>query len=177
MTNLEKAQAFFRNNGVGASIDDIYLYIEAYGYDVQVSQAEIDFRAELFDEQFNFNKVPLEFESSHGTLYVNEDGTIHPSSKEFISDWLLNIERVDIEELDNYLSYYDLPSAQGGDVLDFAYWDKGGVYHPPSRQWREDTFHRVSVDSDPDEAKAHWTEERIKQVIDKSYEWIKENRL
>jgi|TARA_R100000479_G_scaffold115084_3_gene58376 hypothetical protein len=121
--------------------------------------------------------IPMEFESSHGTLYVNEDGTIHPSSKESASDWLLNIERVDIEELDNYLTYYDLPLAEGGDVLDFAYWDKDGVYHLPSRQWREDTFHRVSVDSDPDEAKAHWTEERINQVIEQSFEWIKNNRL
>jgi hypothetical protein len=116
----------------------------------------------------------MEFISSNGYLYVNEDGTIHPDSD--IEDWLLDIDKVDIEELDNYLSYYDLPLAQGGDVLDFGYWDKGGVYHSPSKQWREDTFHRVSVDSDPDEAKAYWNKERIKEVIDKSFEWIKKNR-
>lgn len=120
------------------------------------------------------NIIPMEFISSNGYLYVNEDGTIHPDSD--IEDWLLDIDKVDIEELDNYLSYYDLPLAQGGDVLDFGYWDKGGIYHPPSKQWREDTFHRVSVDSDPDEAKAYWNKERIKEVIDKSFEWIKKNR-
>jgi len=120
------------------------------------------------------NIIPMEFISSNGYLYVNEDGTIHPDSD--IEDWLLDIDKVDIEELDNYLSYYDLPPAQGGDVLDFGYWDKGGIYHPPSKQWREDTFHRVSVDSDPDEAKAYWNKERIKEVIDESFEWIKRNR-
>lgn len=120
--------------------------------------------------------IPMEFISSHGTLYVNEDGTIHPDS-DIDDGWLLDIERVDIEELDNYLSYYDLPIAQGGDVLDFGYWDKNGVYHLPPRQWREDTFHRVSIDSDPDESKDYWTRENILKVIDKSYEWIKENRL
>lgn len=120
------------------------------------------------------NIIPMEFISSNGYLYVNEDGTIHPDSD--IEDWLLDIDKVDIEELDNYLSYYDLPLAQGGDVLDFGYWDKGGIYHPPSKQWREDTFHRVSVDSDPDEAKAYWNKERIKEVIDESFEWIKRNR-
>lgn len=118
--------------------------------------------------------IPMEFISSNGHLYVNEDGSIHPDSE--MEDWLLDIDKVDIEELDNYLSYYDLPLAQGGDVLDFGYWDKGGIYHPPSKQWREDTFHRVSVDSDPDEAKAYWNKERIKEVIDKSFEWIKKNR-
>jgi hypothetical protein len=118
----------------------------------------------------------MEFISSHGTLYVNEDGTIHPDT-DIDDSWVLSIERVDIEELDNYLSYYDLPLAQGGDVLDFGYWDNKGVYRLPPRQWREDVFHRVSVDSDPDEAKAYWTKERINEVIDKSFEWIKENRL
>ena len=119
--------------------------------------------------------IPMEFISSHGYLYVNEDGTIHTDSD--IEDWLLDVERVDIKELDNYLSYYDLPITEGGDVLDFGYWDKDGVYHMPSRQWREEVFHRVSVDSDPDEAKDYWTREEILKVIDKSFNWIKENRL
>lgn len=123
---------------------------------------------------------PLEFISSDGYVYVNEDGTLDSIEWAGSMDetsWLLNIERVDIEELDNYLSYYDLDIAQGGDVLDFGYWDKGGVYHLPDRQWRENVFHRISVDSDPEESKDYWTKERIQEVIDKSYEWIKENRI
>jgi len=121
--------------------------------------------------------IPMEFISSHGTLYVNEDGTINNIEWEDSYDessWLLNIERVDIEELDNYLSYYDFELADGGDVLDFAYWDKNGVYHLPSRQWREDTFHKVPIS---DEEKKFWTSEEIMKVIDKSFNWIKENRL
>ena len=114
----------------------------------------------------------MEFISTHGTLYVNEDGTIHPDSD--TDDWLTTIHRVDIEELDNYLSYYDFELADGGDVLDFAYWDKNGVYHLPSRQWREDTFHKVPIS---DEEKKFWTSEEIMKVIDKSFNWIKENRL
>lgn len=121
--------------------------------------------------------IPMEFISTHGTLYVNEDGTIHPDSD--IDDWLGTIHRVDIEELDNYLSYYDfdINQREGGDVLDFGYWDKDGEYHAPEKSWREDVFHRVIVDSDPDEAKAYWTKERIQEVIDESFEWIKIYRL
>jgi len=121
--------------------------------------------------------IPMEFISSHGTLYVNEDGTINSIEWEDSYDessWLLDIERVDIEELDNYLSYYDFELADGGDVLDFGYWDKNGVYHLPSRQWREDTFHKVPIS---DEEKKFWTSEEIMKVIDKSFNWIKENRL
>ena len=121
--------------------------------------------------------IPMEFISSHGTLYVNEDGTINSIEWEDSYDessWLLDIERVDIEELDNYLSYYDFELADGGDVLDFAWWDKDGVYHLPSRQWREDTFHKVPIS---DEEKKFWTSEEIMKVIDQSFEWIKNNRL
>jgi len=121
--------------------------------------------------------IPMEFISSHGTLYVNEDGTINNIEWEDSYDessWLLDIERVDIEELDNYLSYYDFELADGGDVLDFAYWDKNGVYHLPNKQWREDTFHKVPIS---DEEKKFWTSEEIMKVIDKSFNWIKENRL
>ena len=121
--------------------------------------------------------IPMEFISSHGTLYVNEDGTINSIEWEDSYDessWLLDIERVDIEELDNYLSYYDFELADGGDVLDFAYWDKNGVYHLPSRQWREHTFHKIPIS---DEEKKFWTSEEIMKVIDKSFNWIKENRL
>jgi len=125
----------------------------------------------------NKELIPMDFISSHGTLCVNEDGTINSIEWEDSYDessWLLDIERVDIEELDNYLSYYDFELADGGDVLDFAYWDKNGVYHPPSRQWREDIFHKVPIS---DEEKKFWTSEEIMKVIDKSFNWIKENRI
>jgi len=121
--------------------------------------------------------IPMEFISSDGYVYVNEDGTLDSIEWAGSMDktsWLLDIERVDIEELNNYLSYYDFELADGGDVLDFGYWDKNGVYHLPSRQWREDTFHKVPIS---DEEKKFWTSEEIMKVIDKSFNWIKENRL
>ena len=118
--------------------------------------------------------IPMEFISSNGYLFVNEDGTIHPDSD--TEDWLGTIQKVDIEELDNYLGLFDLGLCDGGDVLDFGYWDKQGVYHEPSKQWRVDTFHRVAVESDTKEAKEYWTESQIQKTIEESFEWINNNR-
>ena len=39
---------------------------------------------------------PIHFISSHGELYVNQDGTV--SDKSDLSDWLLDIAKVDIAE-------------------------------------------------------------------------------
>ena len=36
---------------------------------------------------------------------------------------------------------------------------------------------RGLLDFDPDEAKAYWTKEKIQEVIDESFEWIKIYRL
>ena len=121
-------------------------------------------------------EVAMEFISSNGYVYVNNDGTIDSIewAEDDKSNWLYDLERVDIEELENYLSYYDFELGEGGDVLDFAWWDKDGVYHLPSRQWREDTFHKIAIS---DEEKEFWTQEKIQETIDMSYEWIKENRL
>lgn len=118
--------------------------------------------------------VSMEFISSNGYIYVNDDGTIDSIESYDTTNWLYDIDRVDIEELDNYLSFYDFELADGGDVLDFGYWDKDGVYYPPSRQWREDTFHKIPIS---EEEKTFWTREEILKVIDKSFNWIKENRL
>jgi len=54
MTNLEKAMTYFRLKGIGATIDDDNsLYVDAHSFEVQVSQSEIDWRAELYDEEYN----------------------------------------------------------------------------------------------------------------------------
>ena len=54
MNNLEKARTYFRNKGIGCLIDDEgNLYIDAYSFEVQVSESEIDWRAELYDEEYN----------------------------------------------------------------------------------------------------------------------------
>ena len=51
MNNLEKALSYFRNHGIGSTIDDGSLYIDVHSYEVQLSQSEIDYRAELYNEE------------------------------------------------------------------------------------------------------------------------------
>tara|TARA_Y100000114_G_scaffold115143_1_gene109229 strand:- start:3196 stop:3387 length:192 start_codon:yes stop_codon:yes gene_type:complete len=53
MTNIEKALTYFRNKGIGCVIDDGSLYVDAHSFEVQVSQSEIDWRADLYDEEYN----------------------------------------------------------------------------------------------------------------------------
>lgn len=56
MTNLEKAYQYFVMQDIGVTIDDGSLYIlvnDSQGHEVQLSTSEIDYRAELYDEEFN----------------------------------------------------------------------------------------------------------------------------
>lgn len=56
MTNIDKAYNYFVIHDIGVTIDDGSLYImvnDLEGHEVQLSQSEIDYRAELYDEQFN----------------------------------------------------------------------------------------------------------------------------
>jgi hypothetical protein len=80
--------------------------------------------------------IPMQFQSSFGILFVNEDGTIHEES-DFENSWLSEIHKVDIEELDNYYLSQGLDKAQGGDVLEFGWWDKQGNYNEPNKKWRK----------------------------------------
>ena len=53
MSNVEKAYNYFVNHDIEATIDDGSLYImvnDLEGHEVQLSQLEIDYRAELYDE-------------------------------------------------------------------------------------------------------------------------------
>ena len=105
------------------------------------------------------------FISSNGDLYVNRDGTIN-QEKSDIDDWLLDIAKVDLEELEHY---YKLNEIEGGDldgdVLDFGYWDKKGSYHQPDTDWRNRTFHNGFLGKNS-----------IKEVLIKSELWISINR-
>jgi hypothetical protein len=112
----------------------------------------------------NNNKlIPMEFESSNGILLVNEDGTINKDSE--LSEWLLEIQKVDIEELDNYYKIQGLELCDGGDVLDFGWWDKKGNYNQPEKSWRLETFHRQDM-----------SEKKIKNIVKQSFDWINKNR-
>lgn len=107
--------------------------------------------------------IPMDFESSNGTLLVNEDGTINKNSD--LSGWLLDIVKVDIEELDNYYKLQDLGVCEGGDVLDFGWWDKEGKYNEPDKIWRLETFHNPDL-----------SDKKVKEIVDESFNWINKNR-
>lgn len=107
----------------------------------------------------------LEFISSNGTLIIDEKGNVNHEESD-LSDWLNTIKKVDMEELDNYykiMNHNFLP--ESGDVLDFGYWDKQDRYHPPSRDWRYDTFHNPNQHERTNEL-----------LILKAYKWIEKNR-
>tara|TARA_R100000734_G_scaffold16761_1_gene12903 strand:- start:349 stop:705 length:357 start_codon:yes stop_codon:yes gene_type:complete len=110
---------------------------------------------------------PMEFTSSYGSLYVNEDGSvqrIHFDSSNYKKDdcWLTNIQRIDMEELIHYYKLNDQEFLGYGDVMDFGYWNKDGDYEQPPRDWRKEVFHATDID--------------VEVVIDNSYEWINQKR-
>ena len=110
----------------------------------------------------------LHFVSSNGDLYVFEDGTIDKERTVFYEDgdWLQDIDKVDMEELKQYYKLIGLgDELDSGDVLDFGYWTKGGVYNTPSLRWRLETFH-------PHDFKIY----QVLDSIKKSIKWIEENR-
>lgn len=78
---------------------------------------------------------PIHFISSHGELYVNQDGTI--SNKSDLSDWLLDIAKVDIAEWFTWTNKHNIKS-DCGDVLELAYWDKSGNYIQADLDFRKD---------------------------------------
>ena len=78
---------------------------------------------------------PIHFISSHGELYVNQDGTI--SDKSDLSDWLLDIAKVDIAEWFTWTNKHNIKS-DCGDVLELAYWDKSGNYIQANLDFRND---------------------------------------
>ena len=55
MNNLEKAYQYFVMQDIGVIIDDGSLYIlinDLDGHEVQLSQSEVNYRAELYNEEF-----------------------------------------------------------------------------------------------------------------------------
>ena len=112
----------------------------------------------------NKDLTPMEFDSSNGLLLVNENGSIHKDSD--IEGWLTDISKVDLEELDNYYKLQGIGLCEGGDVLDFGWWDKNGEYNKPDRLWRIEVFHNQEIKNS-----------KVASIVDNSYEWINKNRL
>tara|TARA_B110000977_G_scaffold99278_1_gene130455 strand:- start:72 stop:395 length:324 start_codon:yes stop_codon:yes gene_type:complete len=64
MNNIEKAYQYFVMQDIDVTIDDGSLYIlinDSEGHEVQLSQSEIDYRAELYDEEQK-NTMILKYE-------------------------------------------------------------------------------------------------------------------
>jgi len=65
MTQIEKAQAWFKTNDYTASISDTDLYVTVWNnsleesIDIHVSTAEIQYRADLWDTQQDTNQSQL----------------------------------------------------------------------------------------------------------------------
>jgi hypothetical protein len=107
--------------------------------------------------------TPYHFISSHGELFIDKDGNVLPQSE--LSDWLLEIGKVDVEELIHYLQLNGFDGLVDGDVLDFGYWDKNGEYHKPYIGHRKDIFHNQNL---------RYTQ--IEEVITKNEQWLNKYR-
>ena len=109
----------------------------------------------------------LTFESSHGIIVCDGWGNIKPNESD-LSDWLNDVLKIDVEELENYYILNKLKPNEidGGDVLDFGYWDKGGVYHKADENWRLTTFHNQDIKLNKD----------VTKLVADSFCWIAKNR-
>ena len=62
MNNIEKAYQYFVMKDIDVTIDDGSLYIlinDSEGHEVQLSKSEIDYRAELYDDDEQKNKTMM----------------------------------------------------------------------------------------------------------------------
>lgn len=105
----------------------------------------------------------IHFCSSHGEIYINDDGTIDRDRSD-LDDWLLTIERVDLDEWLNWTNMTDMGS-DCGDCLEFGFWDTDGDYQEPDWGWRKDIFHHKDMD-----------DEQVSRAIEKAKAWISTNR-
>jgi len=67
-----------------------------------VTMNNVDLNSMLTERQTFLNSINKQysFDSSHGELIINQHGDVLPKSE--LSDWLLGIEKVDVEELVHY---------------------------------------------------------------------------
>lgn len=130
-----------------------------------VRMSETDLSVMLAERQTALNSIAnkYHFISSFGDLFIDDYGNVLPQSD--LTDWLLDIGKVDVEELIHYFQLNGFDGLDDGDVLDFGYWDKNGEYHKPAIKWRIDNFHNQN-----------FTTEKVNEVIEKSKEWIKKYR-
>jgi len=130
-----------------------------------VGMSEKDLSVMLNERETYLNSInnKYHFISSCGDLFIDEYGNVLPNSD--LTDWLLDIGKVDVEELIYYLQLNGFDGLDDGDVLDFGYWDKNGEYHKPDITWRRDTFHNQNL-----------LNTQIEEVITKTEQWLNKYR-
>ena len=130
-----------------------------------VGMSEKDLSVMLNERETYLNSInkKYHFISSCGDLFIDDYGNVLPNSD--LTDWLLDIDKVDVEELIHYLQLNGFDGLDDGDVLDFGYWDKNGEYHKPNITWRRDTFH-----------KQDFLNTQIEEVITKTEQWLNKYR-
>lgn len=130
-----------------------------------VCMSEKDLSVMLDERQTYLNSIAnkYHFISSHGDLFIDDYGNVLPQSD--LSGWLLEIGKVDVEELIHYFQLNGFDGLDDGDVLDFGYWDKNGEYHKPNIRHREINFHNQD-----------FLNTQIDEVITKTEQWLNKYR-
>lgn len=89
----------------------------------------------------------ITIESSWGVITTDDNGNV--IAKDLLENdgketcYLLNAERFDLEEWDNwYERYTEKPSPKPSsfDVLELGFWTSDGVYNSPSAEWRNELY-------------------------------------
>ncbi len=146
--------------------DDALAPMDVELYEILEARANVK---TALDYASSSRQPSMSIESSHGTLVVDDKGFVLKEESD-LSDYLENIYRIDIEEVENYIKNMGLEvddvldSAE--DIMRFGFWDEAGTYNLPERQYRIDSF--CSTEQSDEERNA---------AVYKSYEWIRKKRL
>jgi len=89
----------------------------------------------------------ITIESSWGIISTDDKGNVierdileHHGGERC---YLLDAERFDIEEWDNWYERYTektSPKPSSFDVLELGFWKNDGTYNPPSNEWRNELY-------------------------------------
>eukprot|EP01029_Cantina_marsupialis_P024696 TRINITY_DN640328_c0_g1_i2.p1 TRINITY_DN640328_c0_g1~~TRINITY_DN640328_c0_g1_i2.p1 ORF type:complete len:105 (-),score=24.08 TRINITY_DN640328_c0_g1_i2:22-336(-) len=92
-------------------------------------------------------EMNLSFGSSHGTVVTDEKGNVLKDLST-LSEYLLDIKKVDVVEVRKYLKEQGFESADEDvnfDILHVGYWDFKGEYIPPDEEYRNETLTRTDL--------------------------------
>lgn len=81
----------------------------------------------------------IEVESSYGLLVVDGNGDVVVEESD-LDGYLLDIEKVDLEDLEQFLDSVGVENPKGVDqidVLSIGFWNKDGSYHKADEGWRK----------------------------------------